>query len=160
MLACRNVSALFCLDRLQCVKHKLNKAVVLQRRQSDKFRCCGNADPESGMRKKVHRQQDGGCASSLVTLCSTPFNLANVSRRSSFMSVCKTSSCVAMCSTALVRRITASLASSDLRLNPMAPMAATEIEAPATAAMTSIMAATGYLNRLAPVSCHPAARGT
>ena len=45
--------------------------------------------------------------------------------------------------------MTASRASSDLRLKPIAPMAATEIDAPATAAMTSIMAATGYSYRLA-----------
>ncbi len=56
------------------------------------------------------------------------------------MSVCSTSNWVAICSTAEVKRMTASRASSFLRLKPMAPIAATLIEAPATAAKTSIMA--------------------
>jgi hypothetical protein len=50
-----------------------------------------------------------------------------------------------MCSTADVSLITASRASSDLRLKPAAPMAATEIEAPAMAAITSTMAPWWYL---------------
>ena len=152
MLVYRSVSALFCFDRLQCVKDKLNNAVIAQWRQSDQLRGCRDTNPKSRMRKEIHNQQTGGLASSLDTLCSTPLSLVNVSLRSSFISLCKTSSCVAMCSTALVRRITASRASSDLRLNPIAPIAATEIEAPATAAMTSIMTATSYKGSLSTLS--------
>ena len=53
-----------------------------------------------------------------------------------------------MCSTALDSRITASLASSLRRVNPIAPSAATEILAPAMAAMTSITTVSAFAHRL------------
>ena len=53
-----------------------------------------------------------------------------------------------MCSTALESRITASLASSLRRVNPIAPSAATEILAPAMAAMTSITTVSAFAYRL------------
>lgn len=133
---------------LQSFKDQLNPTVFFDRQDCNDFRASSNDDCDNSSGRRVHDQQTGGLASSLDTRCSTPLSLVNVSLRSSFISLCKTSSCVAMCSTALVRRITASRASSDLRLKPIAPIAATEIEAPATAAMTSIMTATGYKGSL------------
>ena len=53
-----------------------------------------------------------------------------------------------MCSTALDSRITASRASSLRRVKPMAPNAATEILAPAMAAMTSITTVSTFAHRL------------
>ena len=53
-----------------------------------------------------------------------------------------------MCSTALDSRITASLASSLRRVNPIAPSAATPMLAPQMAAMTSLTTVSAFAHRL------------
>ena len=139
-IAHQQESALFLLQYIQNMKDKLNDAIAFPLWiQCDNFRSSSNANPKSRMSQKIHYEQEGGRTSSLETLCSTPLRREKNSLRSSLMSKCNRSICVAICSTALVSRITASRASVFRRVNPMAPIAATEIEAPATAATISII---------------------
>jgi len=68
------------------MEHQLDDAVVLERRQRNHFTGCSDDNPESGVMKEVHRQHEGGLASSLDTRCSTVDNLLKVSFLSSLMS--------------------------------------------------------------------------
>jgi hypothetical protein len=52
------------------MKHQANDAVVLKGGQSDQLRRCCDDDPKCGMGQEVHGQLRG-CASSLLTRCST-----------------------------------------------------------------------------------------
>jgi hypothetical protein len=90
-----------------------------------------------------------GCASSLLTRCSTELRRPKVSFLSSRKSRCITSSCVAMCSTAEVNRTTASCWLWARLDRPIEPIAAQDNDAPATAAKISIIAAGGYFCILA-----------
>jgi len=86
-----------------------------------------------------------GEASNLETRCSTELRRPKVSFRSSRMSRCITSSCVAMCSTAEVSRTTASCWLWARLDRPIVLIAAQDSDAPHTAAKTSIMGPSGYL---------------
>ena len=52
------------------MKHQANDAVVLKGGQGDQLRCCGDDDPKCWMGQEVHGYMRG-CASSLLTRCST-----------------------------------------------------------------------------------------
>jgi len=92
---------------------------------------------------KRHIQSSRYFTSSLLTRFSTWFKRVNISRLLCFISICKVSSDAPICSTALVRRITAAAASSLRREKPNSPIAATLMDAPAIAAKTSITAQAG-----------------
>jgi len=128
-------------DHLQCFKDELDPAVFFDGKQGDDFAACSHQNCQNSCCGGVHGYEWLGLPSSLDTRCSTVESLVNVSLLSSFISECKTSSWLAMCSTALVSLMTAFLASSFRLPDVAAVIAATEMDAPATAAMTSIMAA-------------------
>ncbi len=69
----RWASALSRLDCVQRLQHQLDDAVRLQRADADQLRNGGEDDPEGRMRQKFHGQPCG-CASSLLTRCSTVFS--------------------------------------------------------------------------------------
>jgi len=98
---------------------------------------------------KRHIQSSCYCTSNLVTRFSTWLRRVNISRLFCFMSTCKISSELAICSTALVRRAIEAAASSLRRENPNSPIAATLMDAPKAAARISITAQAGGASSLA-----------
>jgi hypothetical protein len=99
---------------------------------------------------KRHTESSCYFTSSLLTRFSTWLSRVNISRLLCFISICKVSSDVPICSTALVSLTIAADASSLRRLNPNSPIAATEMEAPSAAARISITAQAGVTSILAP----------
>jgi hypothetical protein len=90
--------------------HETPSRMMLLSRSGDKAISSDAAamtDPKCWMGQELHGQMRG-CASSLLTRCSTELRRPKVSFLSSRKSKCITSSCVAMCSTAEVKRTTAS----------------------------------------------------
>ena len=69
----RWASALSRLDGVQGLQHQLDDAVALERADADQLRDGGKNNPKGRMRQKFHGQPCG-CASSLLTRCSTVFS--------------------------------------------------------------------------------------